>query len=143
MKRLIVLVVFASFFTMLPALGVARGRAYEWHSGVLKAERRSDTLAGFSGSARANKIGNSVVASGDSDAVYYVHEIYVIRGDDGIEYTASQRLRWRWSHRADLIVNDPVDFRVAGRTLFVKGSDGKVHKCRIVERARVSRPSAE
>lgn len=127
-----------TLMVMLPAFGMAHKHAYQWQNGSLAAEHRRDVLVGIGGTNTTNKIGNTVVTNHNAGASYDVYEVYVINGDDGIQYTAEQALKWRWSHSADLIVNDPVKFRVAGRTLFLKGSDSKPTKCHIMERARIN-----
>jgi hypothetical protein len=69
----------------------------------------------------------------------------VIEGDN-YAYVASERLRWRWSHPANLAVNGPVKYAVDGRKLIVIDDDGKQHEMEIVKRIlrtdRTSGPNA-
>jgi hypothetical protein len=113
----------ASALLTLPASGLARKQVREWKRGVLISEHRESQTAYI----------NHVMP----------YEVYVIEGDDGIRYTGSQLLHGARSHGANLIANDPVEFRVGERSLFVRGSHGKVYKCRLDERARMARPAAK
>ncbi len=71
---------------------------------------------------------------GVSTTINYVEETYVI--DDGaIIYTVSERLKWRWSKEADLVVNRPVKFVVDGKKLIILDDNGKEHNTQILKRA--------
>lgn len=48
-------------------------------------------------------------------------------------YTASERLRWRWSKPVDLIVNGPVRFAVEKKKLYLLDEKGKEHEARIFQ----------
>lgn len=124
---------------MVPIFSFAGKHTVVWQNGTLVAEHRQNTFAGIGGTATTNRIGTTKITNENAGASYDVFEIYVIRGNDGIRYTARQFLRSRWSHRANLIVNDQVEYRVAGRKLFVKGTDGKSYKCQLMERVRLEK----
>jgi hypothetical protein len=90
------------------------------------------TATGGMASGTATSTG-SAWSTQSSTAVYRVFETFVIEGED-YAYVASERLRWRWSHPANLAVNGQVKYAIDGRKLIVIDDDGKQHEMEIVKR---------
>ena len=91
----------------------------------------SATTSGGTATGSATSTG-SAWSIHSSTAVYRVFETFVIEGED-YAYVASERLRWRWSHPANLAVNGPVKYAVDGRKLIVI-DEGKQHEMEILKR---------
>jgi hypothetical protein len=58
----------------------------------------------------------------------------VIESDKYV-YLAEERLLWRWSKPAHLIVNGQVKFAVEKDTLYLLDEEGKEHEAKIVKQA--------
>ena len=70
---------------------------------------------------------------GVSTTIHDVEETYLI--DDGtMLYTVTERLKWRWSKEADLVVNRSVKFVVDGKKLIILDDGGKEHITKIRKR---------
>ncbi len=94
-----------------------------WQTGMLLNMSESSTLRGFTNSGE----------NGTSTAINRVDEVYTIDSGDVI-YVSTEKLKWRWSKPADLIVNKPVKFVVDGKKLFVLDENGKEHETKIQKR---------
>jgi hypothetical protein len=138
---------------LIAATAAMAAKPLNWQTGkVLDTERNryfAGTIASSSSSGSATTTGTTT-ANGDmttgtattngtawgthsSTAVYRVYETLVIEGEDYV-YVANERLRWRWSHSANLAVNGPVKYAVVGRKLIVIDDDGKEHTMEIIKR---------
>lgn len=76
----------------------------------------------------------------NTTAHYAVYQTYVIEGEKYV-YVASERLSWRWSKPAMLIVNAPVRYAIEKRKLFLIDEDGKEHEAAIEK--QILRPPPE
>jgi hypothetical protein len=77
----------------------------------------------------------STSASGMSVPIYKVYDNLVIEGEDTV-YITSERLRWRWSKGAHVVVNDTVKYYVDGRKLHILDNDNKEHSVEILKTVR-------
>jgi hypothetical protein len=134
-------------FTLLATnLGAEKQRAWEIGK-VLDTERnryfagtytRGSSSGSFDGS--GTTIGNNTDVSGtyrgqsqsSTRAVYRIYAEYVIESDKFV-YLTEERLLWRWSKPAPLVVNGPVKFAVEKRTLYLRDEEGKEHEAKIVK----------
>lgn len=141
----------ARFLIYLIALGsLATGaeKPRTWETGKVLDTERNRYFAGTynSGSssgtvnASGTTIGNNTTvngtyqgqSSGSPVAIYKTYATYVIESDKYV-YQAEERLHWRWSKAASLIVNGPVKFAVEKHTLYLIDEDGKEHEAKIVK----------
>jgi hypothetical protein len=108
-------------------------KSLHWQTGKVLDTQRNRYFAGTVGSRSASgtatttgtATANGGMATGttttsgtawgthSSTAVYRIFETFVIEGED-YAYVASERLRWRWSHPANLAINGPVKYAVDG-----------------------------
>ena len=72
-------------------------------------------------------------STGTSSAIYRVDELYYIKCD-GYVYVASQRLRWRWSKPARLVVNKEVQVAIVKDTMYLLDEAGQEYKTSILKR---------
>ena len=77
-------------------------------------------------------VGTDDSASGFGDPVYRTYARYAIEADKYV-YLTEERLPWRWSKWARLIVNTPVRFAAEKRKLYIVDDDGKEHETKIVK----------
>jgi hypothetical protein len=141
---------------LIAATAALAAKPLNWQAGRVLDTQRNRYYAGTidsgnaSGSATTTDSATttgSVWSSHSSTAVYRVFETFIIEGED-YAYVATERLRWRWSHSANLAVNGQVKYAVDGRKLIVIDDDGKPHEMEIVKRIilkpkdRASEPAA-
>lgn len=121
--------------------GTAAEKQRDWQTGTVLDSQRSRYFAGTVGNASptgtSQTSGNSGTYQGNTNssqtAVYRVFETFLIEGET-YAYLAQERLRWRWSKPANVIVNAPVKYVVEKRKLFVMDEDGKEHEMEIVKK---------
>jgi hypothetical protein len=70
--------------------------------------------------------------SGFGTAVYRTYARYAIETEKYV-YLGEERLPWRWSKPAQLIVNTSVKFAIEKRKLYIIDDDGKEHEAKIVK----------
>jgi hypothetical protein len=137
------------FAVLVPSfIAVAGEKPHNWQQGTVLDTDRSRYLFGVysnassSGTATANGISTGNMSSatgsysghsyGSSRALYKVYENYVIQSSQ-FAYLTEERLRFRWSKPARLIVNAPVQFAAEGSKLYIQDLDGNIHETRIVK----------
>jgi hypothetical protein len=150
---------------LLFAVPIAAGKKADpqWSVGKILDENRARYFAGmlnnstsqtnengtWSGNANSTSIGDSTETRahgnysgtrntstyGSSVPVYRVYDNLVIEGDEKV-YVTSERIRWRWSKSAHVVVNETVKYYVEGRKLHVLDIDGKEHTAEIVREIR-------
>ena len=131
---------------LIAATALIAAKPLHWQTGKVLDTQRNRYFAGTvdsgtaSGTATTTGVATgtvtttgSVWSQQSSTALYRVYETFVVEGEDYV-YVASERMRWRWSHPANLAVNGPVKYAVDGRKLIVIDDDGKQHEMEIVKR---------
>jgi hypothetical protein len=127
---------------LIAATSILAAKPLNWQTGkVLDTQRNryyastgdSGNTSGSATTTDSATTAGSVWSSHSSTAVYRVFETFVIEGED-YAYVANERLRWRWSHSANLAANGPVKYAVDGHKLIVIDDDGKQHEMEIVKR---------
>lgn len=133
----------------------AREKEQTWQAGTVLDTDRSRTFFGTYGSTSGSGTlntnstvmdtpgGGSIMTTGDysqqasssSVALYKVYENYVIQSDEFV-YLTEERLRFKWSKPARLVVNSPVQFAVERNALYILDLDGKEHETRILKQVR-------
>lgn len=125
---------------LLPSMCFAAKKQREWQTGKLLDTDRSRYFAGTTGSASsqgsAQVHGNTATYNGQSNgssvAIYRTYQDYVIESDKYI-FVVEERIKWRWSKAARLIVNAPVKFSIEKQKLYLLDDDGKEHETKIVK----------
>ncbi len=100
-------------------------------SGNIQANGTSNTYGSMTNTSATGTYSGS--SYGSNTAVYRVFEDYVIDGGSEV-FLVEERLRFRWSHPANLTVNGPVKFYVKGRKLHILDDDGKEHTTEIMRK---------
>jgi hypothetical protein len=115
----------------------------DWQTGKVLDTERNRYFAGTynSGSSSGTVDGGTYQghSSGSSVAVYRIYATYVIESDKYV-YQTEERLHWRWSKPAQVIVNTPVKFAAEKRKLYIVDDEGKEHETKIVSRYSSSKP---
>ena len=109
--------------TLVAVSAAASSKPRDWQVGKLVSMSQDKSISGFTNPGQ----------SGASTTIDDVEETYSI--DDGtLVYTVTERLKWRWSKEADLVVNRPVKFVVDGKKLIILDDGGKEHTTQIRKR---------
>jgi hypothetical protein len=103
-------------------------------TGVADAEKQRDWQTGKVLDTDRNRYfaGTYDSGSGFGVPVYRTYALYAIEAEKYV-YLTEERLPWRWSKPARLIVNTPVKFAAEKRKLFIVDDDGKEHETKIVK----------
>jgi len=124
---------------------LATAETRNWHTGVVldsQTVRRyvgSHVSGSETGTLTTSDYGYGVSgtyhgeSTGTSSAIYRVDELYYIKCD-GYVYVASQRLRWRWSKPARLVVNKEVQVAIVKDTMYLLDEAGQEYKTSILKR---------
>ncbi len=109
---------------LIATSALASKKPHDWQTGKLTDMSQDSRISGMTNPGQG----------GVSTAIRDVEETYVIDGGS-ITYTVAERLKWRWSKEADLVVNRPIKFFVDGKKLIILDDNGKEHSTQILKRA--------
>jgi hypothetical protein len=109
----------------------------DWQTGTVLDSNRSRYFAGTVGGSSTygsvNGDSYSGNTSGSETAIYRTYQNFVIEGDQTV-YLAQERIRFRWSHPADVTVNGKVKYAIDKRKLYLLDDQGKEHEMEIMKK---------
>jgi hypothetical protein len=108
---------------LIAAVSVTRAeKQRDWQTGKVLDTERNRYFAGT----------YTPAGSGFGTAVYRTYARYAIETEKYV-YLGEERLPWRWSKPAQLIINTSVKFAIEKRKLYIIDDEGKEHESKIVK----------